>query len=401
MKHAPTIDPVVIVSAARTPMGGFQGALSALTAPELGAQVLAATVARAGIAIDQIDEVLLGCVLTAGLGQAPARQAALHAGLSLNTPCSTVSKVCGSGMKAVMLAHDMLLSDSVQVILAGGMESMSNAPYLLPKARSGQRLGHGQMIDHMFKDGLEDHYSAATNGRLMGTFAEECARHYGFSREAQDEYACTSTLRAQAAQREGHFEWEVAPVTVRSRQASTVVAHDEQPLKANLDKIASLPPAFAKDGTVTAANASSISDGAAALLLMRASTAARLGHQPLAVIHAHATHAQEPAWFTTAPVGAIHKVLDKTGWRATDVELWEVNEAFAVVTMAAMQELHLPHERVNVNGGACALGHPIGASGARILVTLLGALRQRGLRRGVASLCIGGGEATAMAIEVI
>ena len=401
MKHAPTIDPVVIVSAARTPMGGFQGALSALTAPELGAQVLAATVARAGIAIDQIDEVLLGCVLTAGLGQAPARQAALHAGLSLNTPCSTVSKVCGSGMKAVMLAHDMLLSDSVQVMLAGGMESMSNAPYLLPKARSGQRLGHGQMIDHMFKDGLEDHYSAATNGRLMGTFAEECARHYGFSREAQDEYACTSTLRAQAAQREGHFEWEVAPVTVRSRQVSTVVAHDEQPLKANLDKIASLPPAFAKDGTVTAANASSISDGAAALLLMRASTAARLGHQPLAVIHAHATHAQEPAWFTTAPVGAIHKVLDKTGWRATDVELWEVNEAFAVVTMAAMQELHLPHERVNVNGGACALGHPIGASGARILVTLLGALRQRGLRRGVASLCIGGGEATAMAIEVI
>lgn len=401
MKHAPTIDPVVIVSAARTPMGGFQGALSALTAPELGAQVLAATVARAGIAIDQIDEVLLGCVLTAGLGQAPARQAALHAGLSLNTPCSTVSKVCGSGMKAVMLAHDMLLSDSVQVMLAGGMESMSNAPYLLPKARSGQRLGHGQMIDHMFKDGLEDHYSAATNGRLMGTFAEECARHYGFSREAQDEYACTSTLRAQAAQREGHFEWELAPVTVRSRQASTVVAHDEQPLKANLDKIASLPPAFAKDGTVTAANASSISDGAAALLLMRASTAARLGHQPLAVIHAHATHAQEPAWFTTAPVGAIHKVLDKTGWRATDVELWEVNEAFAVVTMAAMQELHLPHERVNVNGGACALGHPIGASGARILVTLLGALRQRGLRRGVASLCIGGGEATAMAIEVI
>lgn len=401
MKHAPTIDPVVIVSAARTPMGGFQGALSALTAPELGAQVLAATVARAGIAIDQIDEVLLGCVLTSGLGQAPARQAALHAGLSLNTPCSTVSKVCGSGMKAVMLAHDMLLSDSVQVMLAGGMESMSNAPYLLPKARSGQRLGHGQMIDHMFKDGLEDHYSAATNGRLMGTFAEECARHYGFSREAQDEYACTSTLRAQAAQREGHFEWEVAPVTVRSRQASTVVAHDEQPLKANLDKIASLPPAFAKDGTVTAANASSISDGAAALLLMRASTAARLGHQPLAVIHAHATHAQEPAWFTTAPVGAIHKVLDKTGWRATDVELWEVNEAFAVVTMAAMQELHLPHERVNVNGGACALGHPIGASGARILVTLLGALRQRGLRRGVASLCIGGGEATAMAIEVI
>ena len=401
MKHAPTIDPVVIVSAARTPMGGFQGALSALTAPELGAQVLAATVARAGIAIDQIDEVLLGCVLTAGLGQAPARQAALHAGLSLNTPCSTVSKVCGSGMKAVMLAHDMLLSDSVQVMLAGGMESMSNAPYLLPKARSGQRLGHGQMIDHMFKDGLEDHYSAATNGRLMGTFAEECARHYGFSREAQDEYACTSTLRAQAAQREGHFEWELAPVTVRSRQASTVVAHDEQPLKANLDKIASLPPAFAKDGTVTAANASSISDGAAALLLMRASTAARLGHQPLAVIHAHATHAQEPAWFTTAPVGAIHKVLDKTGWRATDVELWEVNEAFAVVTMAAMQELHLPHERVNVNGGACALGHPIGASGARILVTLLGALRQRGLRRGVASLCIGGGEATAMAIEMI
>ncbi|MFZ4552687.1 MAG: acetyl-CoA C-acyltransferase [Aquabacterium sp.] len=401
MKHVLTTDPVVIVSAARTPMGGFQGALSPLTAPELCAQVIQAVVARSGIAPEQIDEVLMGCVLAAGLGQAPARQAALTAGLSLHTPCSTVSKVCGSGMKSVMLAHDMLLSDSVQVALAGGMESMSNAPYLLPKARGGQRLGHGQVIDHMFMDGLEDHYSAATNGRLMGTFAEDCARHYGFSREAQDDYACTSTLRAQAAQKEGHFQWELAPVTVRGRKGDTLIQHDEQPQRVNLDKIASLPPAFAKDGTVTAANASSISDGAAALILMRASTAAKLGHQPLAVIHAHATHAQAPAWFTTAPVGAIQKVLDKTGWRPTDVELWEINEAFAVVTMAAMHDLHLPHDRVNVNGGTCALGHPIGASGTRIMVTLLGALRQRGLRRGVASLCIGGGEATAIALEVL
>lgn len=395
----PTADPIVIVSAARTPLGGFQGSLASLTAPQLGAQAIAAALTRSGLPPEAIDEVLMGCVLPAGLGQAPARQASLGAGLPLSTGCTTISKVCGSGMKATMLGHDLLLAGSAQAVVVGGMESMSNAPYLLPKARSGQRLGHGQMIDHMFFDGLEDHYSAATRGRLMGTFAEDCARHYGFTREAQDAYAVTSTTRAQGAIRDGHFGWETTPVTVAGRQGDTVVQQDEQPPKAQIEKISQLKPAFAKDGTVTAANSSSISDGAAALVLMRQSASQAQGLTPLAVIRGHATHAQEPAWFTTAPVGAMRALLTRLNWTTQDVDLWEINEAFAVVTMAAMHDLQLPHERVNVHGGACALGHPIGASGARIIVTLLGALRQRGLQRGVASLCIGGGEATAIAIE--
>ena len=343
----------------------------------------------------------MGCVLPAGVGQAPARQAALGAGLPLSAGCTTINKVCGSGMKATMLAHDLLLAGTNAVMVAGGMESMSNAPYLLPKARGGYRLGHGQMIDHMFFDGLEDRYAKDTAGRLMGTFAEDCARHYDFTRAAQDEFAITSTTRAQAAITGGAFAWEVAPVTVSGRGGDTVVDQDEQPLKAKLDKIGSLKPAFAKDGTVTAANSSSISDGAAALTLMRRSTAEKLGLTPLATILGHTTHAQAPAWFTTAPVGAMQKLLDKTGWTVADVDLWEINEAFAVVTMAAMHELKLDPAKVNVNGGACALGHPIGASGARILVTLLGALRARGLKRGIASLCIGGGEATAVAVELV
>jgi acetyl-CoA C-acetyltransferase len=402
MNH--TTDPIVIVSAARTPLGGFQGDFSALSAPQLGAHAIRAAVARAGLPSDAVDEVLMGCVLTAGAGQAPARQAGLAAGLPLSAGCTTVSKVCGSGMKATMLAHDLILAGSAQVVVAGGMESMTQAPYLLPKARGGQRLGHGQVIDHMFFDGLEDRYSAATNGRLMGTFADDCARHFGFTREAQDAYAVASTQRAQAAIRDGRLEWEIVPVPLPVHApggGDKLITHDEQPLKARLDKIATLKPAFAKDGTVTAANASSISDGAAALVLMRLSSARSSGLTPLAVIRGHATHAQAPAWFTTAPVGAIQKVLARAGWSTAEVDLWEINEAFAVVAMAAMKELGLPHEQVNVNGGACALGHPIGASGARIIVTLLGALRQRGLRRGVASLCIGGGEATAMAVEVL
>lgn len=342
----------------------------------------------------------MGCVLPAGLGQAPARQAALGAGLPLSAGCTTINKVCGSGMKSVMLAHDLLLAGSNEVMVAGGMESMSNAPYLLPKARAGYRLGHGQMFDHMFLDGLEDSYSKEDKGRLMGTFAEDCARHFDFSREAQDEFAIASTTRAQAAINNGEFTWEVVPVTVPGRKGEVVVATDEQPLKAQIDKIPTLKPAFRKDGTVTPANSSSISDGAAALVLMRKSTAEKLGLKPVATIVGHATHAQAPALFTTAPVGAMQKVLAKAGWTRAEVDLWEINEAFAVVTMAAMKEMDLPHDKVNVNGGACALGHPIGASGARILVTLIGALRKRGLKRGVASLCIGGGEATAMAIEV-
>jgi acetyl-CoA C-acetyltransferase len=393
-------DPVVIVSAARTPLGAFQGDFASLTSPQLGSAAIRAAVERAGLQPEAVQEVLMGCVLPAGLGQAPARQASLGAGLPLSAGCTTVSKVCGSGMKATMLAHDLLLAGSQQVIVAGGMESMSNAPYLLPKARAGQRLGHGQMLDHMFFDGLEDRYGAATNGRLMGTFAEDCARHFGFTREGQDAYAATSTLRAQQAKREGLFQWEVAPVAVPSRGGEKLISEDEAPGKVQLDKISTLKPAFAKDGTVTAANSSSISDGAAALVLMRQSTAREHGLAPLAVIHGHATHAQEPAWFTTAPVGAIQKLLAKVGWQVGDVDLWEINEAFAVVAMAAMRELSLPHERVNVHGGACAMGHPIGATGSRIIVTLLGALRQRAAKRGVASLCIGGGEATAMAIEL-
>ena len=394
-------DPIVIVGAARTPLGSFQGDLASLTAPQLGAAAIRAAVARAAIDADAVDEVLMGCVLPAGVGQAPARQAALAAGLPLHAGCTTISKVCGSGMKATMLAHDLLLAGSQQVVVAGGMESMSNAPYLLPKARAGQRLGHGQMLDHMFFDGLEDRYGAATNGRLMGSFAEDCARQFEFSRQAQDAFATTSTLRAQQAIRDGAFEWEITPVAVPSKGGERQVALDEAPGKVQLDKIATLKPAFAKDGSVTPANSSSISDGAAALVLMRASTARARGLAPLALLRGHATHAQQPALFTTAPVGAVRKLLDGVGWQVGDVDLWEINEAFAVVTMAAMQDLGLPHERVNVHGGACALGHPIGATGARILVTLLAALRQRGLQRGVASLCIGGGEATAMAIERI
>ncbi|MBU0750683.1 MAG: acetyl-CoA C-acetyltransferase [Gammaproteobacteria bacterium] len=391
-------DPIVIVSAARTPMGGFQGDFNAMTAPQLGAAAIKVAVERAGIRPDQVEEVIMGNVLQAGVGQAPARQAALGAGLPQSAGCTTVHKVCGSGMKAMMFGHDLLLAGSQDVVVAGGMESMSNAPYLLPKARGGYRLGHGQLLDHMFFDGLEDAYQ---KGRLMGTFAEECAEKYGFTRQAQDEFAIRSTTRAQGAIKDGSFAWEVTPVTVSGRKGDVVVDRDEQPLKAQLDKISGLKPAFKKDGTVTAANSSSISDGAAALVLMRASTAAKLGCTPLARIVGHATHAQEPAWFTTAPVGAMQKLFAKTGWDAAGVDFFEINEAFAVVTMAAMHDLDLPAEKVNIHGGACALGHPIGASGARIVVSLLGALRKYGGRRGVASLCIGGGEATAMAIEML
>jgi acetyl-CoA C-acetyltransferase len=389
-------DPVVIVAAARTPMGGFQGDLSACTAPELGAAAIRAAVARAGVRPEEVQEVFMGNVLPAGEGQAPARQASLGAGLPLSAGCTTVNKVCGSGMKAAMLAHDLIRAGSGDILVAGGMESMSNAPYLLPKARGGYRLGHGEVKDHMFLDGLEDAYD---RGRLMGTFAEDCAAEFRFTREAQDRYAITSLTRAQAAIRDGSFSGEIVPVTVKSSRGERTVKDDEQPLKANLDKIPALKPAFRKDGTVTAANSSSISDGAAALVLMRLAEAERRGLAPLAKIVAHATHSQEPRLFTTAPVGAIRKLYARTGWSERDVDLYEINEAFAVVAMAAMHELGLAHDRVNVHGGACALGHPIGASGARIVVTLLAALAKLGLRRGVAALCIGGGEATALALE--
>ena len=389
---------IVIVSAARTPMGGFQGDFASLTAAQLGSAAIRAAVERAGIAVEKIDEVIMGCVLPAGQGQAPARQAALGAELPLSAGCTTVNKMCGSGMRAAMFAHDMLVAGSVEVMVAGGMESMTNAPYLLPKARGGLRLGHGEVKDHMFLDGLEDAYQ---KGRLMGTFAEECAEKYGFTRQAQDDFAIASTTRAQKAINDGAFAWEIVPVTVASRKGDVVVDRDEQPLKAQLDKIPSLKPAFRKDGTVTAANSSSISDGAAALVMMRRATADKLGLKPLAVVVGQSTHAQEPGWFTTAPVGAMQKLFAKTGWTADQVDFFEINEAFAVVTMAAMHDLKLPHEKVNIHGGACALGHPIGASGARILVTLIGALRKYGGKRGVASLCIGGGEATAMAIELV
>ncbi|HEY8242971.1 MAG TPA: acetyl-CoA C-acetyltransferase [Casimicrobiaceae bacterium] len=390
-------DPIVIVGAARTPMGGFQGDFASLTASDLGAVAIKAAVERAGLKPADVDKVIMGCVLPAGQGQAPARQAALKAGLPQSVPATTVNKMCGSAMEAAMLAHDMLASGSHDVIVAGGMESMSNAPYLLPKSRSGYRMGHQQVIDHMFMDGLEDAYD---KGRLMGTFAEDCATKFSFTREAQDHFALTSLSRALAANNDGTFGWEIAPVTVSGRKGDVVVDHDEQPAKASPDKVPTLKPAFRKDGTVTAANSSSISDGAAALVLMRRSTAEKRGLKPLAVIVAHAVHAQAPGEFTTAPVGAIDKVHQRAGWTPKDVDLYEVNEAFAVVTMAAMKEHGIPHERMNVHGGACALGHPIGASGARILVTLLGALRKHGKRRGVASLCIGGGEATAMAVEL-
>ncbi|MEJ0002584.1 MAG: acetyl-CoA C-acetyltransferase [Pararobbsia sp.] len=391
-------DPIVIVAGARTPLGAFQGELAALSAPELGATAIAAAVARAGIEPDAVDEVLMGCVLPAGLGQAPARQAALGAGLPVGSGCTTVNKMCGSGMRAAMFAHDMLAAGSADVIVAGGMESMSNAPYLLPKARAGLRMGHGQVLDHMFLDGLEDAYD---KGRLMGSFAEMCADEFHFTRADQDAFAVASLERAKAASESGAFDWEIAPVTVSTRQGELRIDKDEQPYKARLDKIASLKPAFRKDGTVTAANASSISDGAAALVMMRESTAARRGLVPLARIVGHSTFAQAPDRFTTAPVGAIAKLFARTGWAAHEVDLYEINEAFAVVTLAAMREHGLAHEKVNVHGGACALGHPIGASGARIIVTLLGALRHRGGRRGIASLCIGGGEATALAVEII
>jgi len=392
------IDPVVIVSAARTPMGGLQGEFKDFAAAELGGTAIRAAVERAGVAAAEVEEVVMGCVLPAGQGQAPARQASLGGGLPLSAGCTTVNKMCGSGMKAIMFANDLLLAGTNRVMVAGGMESMSNAPYLLPKARTGYRMGHQQVLDHMFLDGLEDAYD---KGRLMGTFAEDCAQKFGFTRQAQDSFAVASLERAQKANREGWFAWEIAPVTLKSGKGDRFLDQDEQPFKANFEKIPQLKAAFRKDGTVTAANSSSISDGAAAVVMMRESEALRRGLTPLARIAGHSTHAQEPGWFTTAPVGAMRKLFERTGWTADKVDLYEINEAFAVVTMAAMQEHALPHEKVNVHGGACALGHPIGASGARIVVTLLGALRKYGLKRGVASLCIGGGEATALAIECL
>ena len=391
-------DPIVIVSVARTPIGGFQGDFSSMSAPQLAGVAVKAAVERAGITGEQIQELILGCVLPAGIGQAPARQASINAGLPLSVACSSISKVCGSGMKATMVAHDLLLAGSSEVIVAGGMESMTNAPYFLPKARGGLRLGHGQILDHMFFDGLEDAYF--DRGRLMGTFAEDCASSYGFTRQDQDAYAIASTTRAQNAIKSGAFAWEIAPVTVTGRKGDVVIEHDEQPPKANIDKIPQLKPAFRKDGTVTPANSSSISDGAAALVLMRRSHAEKLGVRPLATILGHSNHAQEPRLFPTAPIGAMRKILAKTGWSTAEVDLWEINEAFAVVTMAAMRDLKLDHGKVNIHGGACALGHPIGASGARILITLLGALKKTGGKRGIASLCIGGGEATAIAVEM-
>jgi acetyl-CoA C-acetyltransferase len=389
-------DPVVIVSAARTPIGGMLGDFTSLAAWQLGGVAIQAAVQRAGVPGDAVDEVLMGNCLMAGQGQAPARQAALAAGLPQSAGAVTLSKMCGSGMRAMMFAHDMLAAGSAELMVAGGMESMTNAPHLL-FARKGVRYGAAQLFDHMAMDGLEDAYE---RGKAMGVFAEQCVARYGFSREAQDQFAIASTTRSKQANEDGSFDWEIAPVTLAAKGGDTVVRHDEQPFKARLDKIPGLKPAFKKDGTITAANASSISDGAAALVMMRESTALRRGCTPLARIVAHAVHAQAPEWFATAPAGAIAKVLRKAAWDAKSVNLWEVNEAFAAVTMAAMHEYQLPHEIVNVHGGACALGHPIGASGARIVVTLLGALRKRGLRRGVASLCIGGGEATALALEM-
>ncbi|MEE9322602.1 MAG: acetyl-CoA C-acyltransferase [Granulosicoccus sp.] len=397
MNTTPT-DPIVIVGAARTPMGSFQGDLSAVTAPALGSASIRAAVEHAGLNSHDIDDVIMGCVLPAGLGQAPARQASLGAGIPDAAGSTTINKMCGSGMKAVMFAHDQLLAGSDNCMVAGGLESMSNAPYLLPKARQGLRMGHAEVKDHMFLDGLEDAYET---GKLMGHFAENTATHYQFTREAQDDFAITSLKRAQVAIKDGTFASEIVPVNIKTRKGEQVIEHDEQPPKADFDRIKTLRPVFSKDGTVTAANASSISDGAAALVLMRQSEAERRGLTPLARILAHSSHAQEPAWFTTAPVQAMQKLFEKLGRKASDIDLFEVNEAFAVVTMAAMKELDLPHDKVNVYGGACALGHPVGASGARILVTLMNALNRHDLDVGVASLCIGGGEATAVAIERI
>ena len=391
-------EPVVIAGMARTPLGGFQGELASLPAPALGAVAIKAALERAGVAPAEVDETIMGCVLPAGQGQAPARQASIGAGLPVSAGCVTVNKMCGSAMKAVMLGVDAIRAGSARLVVAGGMESMSNAPYLLPKARSGMRLGHGEMIDHMFYDGLEDAYD---KGKLMGVFAEACAEKYGFSREAQDAYAIDSLTRAQIAIKEGKFKEEIAPVLIHSRKGERVVDTDEQPGRGDAEKVPKLRPAFAKEGSVTAANSSSISDGAAALALAGQADAEARGLTPIAVIREHATHAQEPGWFTTAPVGAVKKALEKAAWSVDEVDLFEVNEAFAVVAMAAMKELGIPHGKLNVHGGACALGHPIGASGARIIVTLIAALRDRGLRRGVASLCIGGGEATAVALEAV
>jgi acetyl-CoA C-acetyltransferase len=396
--NAQTDNPIVIASIARTAIGSFQGKLSPLPAPELGAAAISAATQRAGLAPEQISEVLMGCVLPAGQGQAPARQAAIGAGLPKSVPCTTVNKMCGSGMKTVMMAFEALHARPKDIIIAGGMESMSNAPYLLPKVRDGLRLGHGRVMDHMFLDGLEDAFDP---GRLMGTFAEDTAQHYQFTRADQDDFAVTSLQRAKAANLDGHFADEIAPVTVRQKKTEETVDQDEQPFAADPDKIPKLRPAFRDDGTVTAANSSSISDGAAALALMRLSEAERLGISPLAKICGLAAHAQEPAWFTTAPIAAIRKLYEATGWQASDVDLYEINEAFAVVAMAAMRDLSLPHDIVNVHGGACALGHPIGASGARILVTLINALRKGGGQRGIAAICIGGGEATAIGLELV
>jgi acetyl-CoA C-acetyltransferase len=397
-------DPIVIVGSARTPIGAFQGDFKDLTAPQLGAAAIRASVERAGISSDAVDEVLFGCVLPAGLGQAPARQAALGAGLSASAGAVTINKMCGSGMKAVMLGHDLILAGSAKIVVAGGMESMSNAPYLLDRARAGYRMGHGRVLDHMFLDGLEDAYD---KGRLMGTYAEDCAQSYAFSRIEQDEFALTSLTRAQEATASGAFSSEIVQVTVKAGKTAgatridRIVSQDELPLKATPEKIPHLKPAFREDGTVTAANSSAISDGAASLVLMRRSEADRRGLKPLAIVAGHSTYANTPALFPTAPIGAIRRLLEITGRSLSEVDLFEINEAFAVVVMAAMRDLDIPHEKVNVHGGACALGHPIGASGARIIVTLLAALSQSKLRRGVASLCIGGGEATAVAIELV
>ena len=389
-------DPIVIAGAARTPMGGFLGDLKDVRAPDLGSVAIGAALKRSGVEVGDVDEVYMGIVLPAGLGQAPARQASLGAGIPDAAPATTINKMCGSGMKAAMLAHDGILAGAGRVMVAGGMESMSNAPYLLAKARAGYRMGHGEVVDHMFLDGLEDAYD---KGRLMGTYAEDTATAYQFTRDAQDDFAVASLSRAKKAIEDGTFAGEVVPVTVKGRKGDSFVDRDEQPLKADLDKVRKLRPAFAAEGTVTAANSSSISDGAAALVLMRRSEAEKRGLMPLAIIHGHASHAQAPAWFTTAPVGAVKKLFDRAGWTAKQVDLYEINEAFAVVTMAAMRDLDIPHDKVNVHGGACALGHPIGASGARIVVTLLASLEKYDLKKGVATLCIGGGEATALAVE--
>ncbi len=391
-------DPIVIVGMARTPMGGFQGDLADVKAPELGAAAIKAAMDRAGVTGTDIDEVIMGCVLPAGLGQAPARQASFGAGIPDSVGCTTVNKMCGSGMRAAMYGFDAIMAGSNNVVVAGGFESMTNAPYILPKMRTGLRLGHGEVKDHMFLDGLEDAYE---EGRLMGSFAEETAGLYQFTREAQDSYAIESLRRAKQATEDGTFAPEITPVTVKTRKGEVTIDKDEQPLKGNPDKIPSLKPAFAKDGTVTAANSSSISDGGAALVLMKESEAKKRGLKPIAKFLAHSTHARKPSEFTMAPIDAIQKVMDKVGWTKDDVDLFEINEAFAVVTMAAMKDLGLDHEKVNVHGGACALGHPVGASGARIVVTLLSALQKYGKTRGVASLCIGGGEATAMALELV